>query len=161
MYLCENQFFNKTSLACLSGAQVGWIHLIKKCQKSCDTATLIKRCLPKIFKDAQEDCFITIVSFGQKLINLNSLYTLKTCQMYMVHAFPSLSRNYFYYLLFLSFWTLPFPPQLCDASPELFFGNKMVQVWNKNTEILAYSRVFYIYFRNAKYKIKFTTWLLT
>ena len=37
----QNQIFQKKNiLACLSGAQVGWIHSIKKCQKSSDTAAL-------------------------------------------------------------------------------------------------------------------------
>ena len=40
-YLRKNEFFSKTILNCLSGAQVGWIHRIKKRQQSGDTATLI------------------------------------------------------------------------------------------------------------------------
>ena len=79
----------------------------------------------------------------------------------MVHAFSFSLKKLF--LLFIIFIVLDFtfPPTIVWRKPRTFFGNKMVQVWNKNTEILADSRVFYIYFRNAKYKIKFTTWLLT
>ena len=38
-YLCEKESFSKTILACLSGAQVGWIHAEKRQNKSRDTAT--------------------------------------------------------------------------------------------------------------------------
>ena len=40
-YLHENEFFSKTIIACLSEAQVGWIHRIKKAKKSPDTATTL------------------------------------------------------------------------------------------------------------------------
>ena len=39
-YLRENKFLNLTIFACLSGAQLGWIHIIKNAKKSRDTATL-------------------------------------------------------------------------------------------------------------------------
>ena len=41
-YLRENEHFSKTILACLSGAQVDWIHE-KNAKKSRDSATLKER----------------------------------------------------------------------------------------------------------------------
>ena len=39
-YLCDKEFFSKTILACLSGAQRGSIHAKKIAKKFRDTATL-------------------------------------------------------------------------------------------------------------------------
>ena len=39
-FLLENEFLRKTVLACLFGAQMGWINELQKCQKSRYIATL-------------------------------------------------------------------------------------------------------------------------
>ena len=39
-FLLENEFLRKTVLACLFGAQIGWINELQICQKSRDIATL-------------------------------------------------------------------------------------------------------------------------
>ena len=55
-------FFRKTILAYLSGAQVDWIHRIKKCQKSRGTATLTLH-----LYSLAEDENVTIVDGGSRV----------------------------------------------------------------------------------------------